>query len=280
MVQTAEGLPIYHEVFEGNCAETNTLLPTLSKVLARYPAMRRYSEFADLLQGWQPQCTEATSEITAELPWNGLRLVMAHDPKTALEQCTQRRARLTELERLAEAWAGKLDGQDSGQRSRGRRLSGSGAKARFYHAVCEAHMGQIVKVDLASDLFTYSIDEQTLKLAELMDGKLLMVTNVQDLTPEEIKGRYKALADIERGFKVLKSELEIGPVHHRLPERIRAHASICFMSLILHRVMHMRLRAVNAGFQSGIGPAGPGADPASQGEHPRRATPWRGVVHE
>ena len=52
---------------------------------------------------------------------------------------------------------------------------------------------------------------------------------------------YKSLADIERGFKVLKSELEIGPVYHRLPERIRAHASICFMALILHRVMRMRL---------------------------------------
>ena len=45
----------------------------------------------------------------------------------------------------------------------------------------------------------------------------------------------------------MKSELEIGPVHHRLPERIRAHASICFMALILHRVMRMRLRAANTG---------------------------------
>jgi transposase len=32
-------------------------------------------------------------------------------------------------------------------------------------------------------------------------------------------------------------------VHHRLPERIRAHAAICFMALILYRVMRMRLRA-------------------------------------
>ena len=59
--------------------------------------------------------------------------------------------------------------------------------------------------------------------------------------------RYKSLADIERGFKVLKSELEIGPVYHRLPERIRAHASICFMALILHRVMRMRLREGQTG---------------------------------
>ena len=37
-----------------------------------------------------------------------------------------------------------------------------------------------------------------------------------------------------RGFKVLKSEIEIAPVFHRVPERIRAHASICFMALILY----------------------------------------------
>ncbi|GAP39060.1 mobile element protein [Piscinibacter sakaiensis] len=54
--------------------------------------------------------------------------------------------------------------------------------------------------------------------------------------------RYKALADIERGFKVLKSEIEIAPVFHRLPERIKAHASICFMALILYRVMRQRLK--------------------------------------
>lgn len=52
------------------------------------------------------------------------------------------------------------------------------------------------------------------------------------MAPAQVIERYKSLADIERGFKVLKSELEIGPVYHRLPERIRAHASIRFMALI------------------------------------------------
>jgi len=31
-------------------------------------------------------------------------------------------------------------------------------------------------------------------------------------------------------------------VHHRLPDRIRAHALICFLALTLYRVMHMRLK--------------------------------------
>lgn len=40
---------------------------------------------------------------------------------------------------------------------------------------------------------------------------------------------------------MLKSEIEIGPIYHRLPERIRAHAGICYMALILYRIMRTRL---------------------------------------
>jgi hypothetical protein len=47
VVQTAEGMPIYHEVFAGNTAEAPTLEPTLQKVLARYPHIRRLVVVAD-----------------------------------------------------------------------------------------------------------------------------------------------------------------------------------------------------------------------------------------
>ena len=208
---------------------------------------RRYHEFADLLEPLQEQCAIATTEITGEVSWNGLRMVVAHDPQTALEQHQKRKAAMTELETQAKGWAGKLDDQDQGAKKRGRKRSDSGTKARFYHAVLTAHLGEIIKVDMKAELFSYAIDEDALRLAEMMDGKLLVATNVQDMTPEKVIERYKSLADIERGFKVLKSELEIGPVYHRLPERIRAHALICFMALILHRVMRMRLRASNTG---------------------------------
>ena len=73
-----------------------------------------------------------------------------------------------------------------------------------------------------------------------------MLTNVPDLAAEEVVARYKALADIERGFRVLKSEIEIAPVYHRLPERIRAHALICFIALVLHRVLRLRLKAAGS----------------------------------
>jgi hypothetical protein len=47
VVQTAEGLPIYHEVFDGNTAETRSLLSTLTKVLERFPSVQRLVLVAD-----------------------------------------------------------------------------------------------------------------------------------------------------------------------------------------------------------------------------------------
>jgi len=285
VVQTADGMPIYHEVFDGNTAEAPTLEPTLKKVLARYPHIRRlvvvadrgllsldnieaiarlrlpddralefilavpgrrYGEFVELLKPLAEQAAhgagEPDAEWIAETRWQSQRLVVAHNPLRAAEQTAQRKARIDELRRRADQLAGKLDAQDAGQVHRGRKLSDSGAKARLFHEVSDAHLSRIIRVDLKGDLFAYEIDETALARAEAMDGKLLLVTNVTDLAAAEVVQRYKALADIERGFKVLKSEIEIAPVFHRLPERIKAHASICFMALILYRAMRQRLK--------------------------------------
>ena len=281
VVQTADGLPLYHEIFDGNTGEVGTLKPIIEKIVQRYPVKRiiavadrgllsidnladlqtmklpsgqplefilavpgrRYSEFVDLLAPVQAQCVNAQQEVLQELPWNQLRLVVAHEPQAAREASAKRDALIQKLEAQAAQWVGKLDAQDTGQRGRGRKLSDGGARARFYHEVCEAHLSRIVRVDLKSQLFSYAIDSKALAHARLMDGKLLLVTNTADLTPAQVVERYKSLADIERGFRVLKSEIEIGPVYHRLPQRIKAHAAICFMALILYRVMRAKLWA-------------------------------------
>ncbi len=284
VVQTAEGLPIHHEVFSGNAAETATLVPTIEKVLARYPIKRvvlvadrgllsldnldairdlrvgerplefilavparRYGEFDSLLAAFHQQtCLTATREVVGELVWQKFRLIVAHRPEVAKEQGEKRDERIAALETDAARWAGKLDGQEAGQTYRGKKLSDAGTTARFYKAVSDAHLANIIRVNLSADAFTYDIDARALNRARMMDGKLILVSNMPDHTPTEIVSRYKSLADIERGFRVLKSEIEIAPVFHRLPERIRAHALICFLALVLYRVLRMRLKANNS----------------------------------
>ena len=281
VVQTAEGLPLWHEVFDGNTAEVTTIKGVIEKIVTRFPIKRviavadrgllstenladlqgivlpggnklefilavpgrRYGDFVDLLEPFHTaKCLPAKEEILGEVAWNKLRLIITHDPQVSLQAGAKRDKRIDELKKQAQQWVDKLQEQDAGKKKRGRKLSDGGARAKFYRQVCEAHLARIVKVDLKSELFTYAMDERALKHARMMDGKLLLVTNAPDFTPEEVVKRYKSLADIERGFRVLKSEIEIGPIYHRLPDRIHAHAAICFMALILYRVMRSRLR--------------------------------------
>ena len=282
LVQTAEGLPIAHEVHAGNTAEAKTLLPMIRSLLERYPLKRvvlvadrgllsvsnieelaklqvqlkkdgrdvaleyilavpaaRYGDFADDLK--RMNVAQAPDQTwCAETTWQDNRLVVAHDPQVATRRAQVRDRAIAELVTMGQQCSDKLDGQDAGKRAKGRPMSDSGTKARFYHAVKDAHMAHMIKVDLKAELFSYTIDEDKKRYLELLDGKLLLVTNT-DTPAAEVVQRYKSLADIERGFRVLKSDIEIGPVYHRLPQRIRSHALVCFMALILYRVMRMRL---------------------------------------
>ena len=289
LVQTAEGLPIAHEVHPGNTAEAKTLLPMIRGLLARYPLKRvvliadrgllsvgnieelgklqdrlkadgrdvaleyilavpaaRYGDFAkDLRKLHDAQPSEQS--WCAQIQWQDRRLVVAHDPEGASRRAQARDKVIAELLQMGQQCSVTLDEQDESKRQgkkgrKGRPMSDSGTKARFYHAVKDAHLAHVIKVDLKAELFSYTIDEDKKRYLELLDGKLLLVTNT-GAPADEVVQRYKSLADIERGFKVLKSDIEIGPVYHRLPKRIRSHALVCFMALILYRVMRMRLKA-------------------------------------
>jgi hypothetical protein len=112
VVQTADGLPLYHEVFDGNTGEVSTLKPTIKKLIERFPVKRviavadrgllsidnleelqaielpgggklefilavpgrRYTEFVDLLQPLRDQCANANAEVVMQTTWNKLRL--------------------------------------------------------------------------------------------------------------------------------------------------------------------------------------------------------------
>ena len=74
-----------------------------------------------------------------------------------------------------------------------------------------------------------------------MDGKyLLSFSSDPDLSAEDVALGYKNLLEAERGFRDLKSTIELRPVFHRIEPRIRAHVLLCWLALLLIRVAERR----------------------------------------
>ncbi len=80
------------------------------------------------------------------------------------------------------------------------------------------------------------IDRAKIAAEEKLDGKYLLSTSDPDLTAEDVALGYKNLLEAERGFRDLKSTLELRPVFHRIEPRIRAHVLLCWLALLLIRV--------------------------------------------
>jgi hypothetical protein len=70
-----------------------------------------------------------------------------------------------------------------------------------------------------------------------LDGKWLLRTSDAILTPEDLAAAYKQLLAVERGWRDMKSSLGLRPVFHYREDRIRAHVQLCWLALLLIRVV-------------------------------------------
>ncbi|HUY59703.1 MAG TPA: IS1634 family transposase [Solirubrobacteraceae bacterium] len=80
------------------------------------------------------------------------------------------------------------------------------------------------------------IDRKKIAAEERLDGKYLLSTSDPDLSAEDVALGYKNLLEAERGFRDLKTTIELRPVFHRLEHRIRAHVLLSWLALLLIRV--------------------------------------------
>ncbi|MBY0397372.1 MAG: IS1634 family transposase [Thermoleophilia bacterium] len=81
------------------------------------------------------------------------------------------------------------------------------------------------------------VDRASVAAEARLDGKFLLRTSDRTLSAEDIALGYKALLEAERGWRDLKGTLELRPVHHRRADRIEAHVQLCWLALLLVRVI-------------------------------------------
>jgi Transposase DDE domain len=150
---------------------------------------------------------------------DGDRFVIAHNPEAA-EHDAVVRARL--LERLEEM----ITGSDKLSKTKRAELRGVISTKPGLNRYLRVTPGGLLRVDA-----------KAIAAEEKLDGKYLLRSNDPHLTAEDIALGYKQLLEVERGWRDMKQILDLRPVHHRLEDRIRAHVILCWLALLLIRII-------------------------------------------
>jgi hypothetical protein len=84
-------------------------------------------------------------------------------------------------------------------------------------------------------------DEAKLAEEELYDGYYLIVSSERKKSDDDIIDMYRGLWRIEESFRITKNDFEARPVYLSRQERINAHFLICFVALVIARLLQRRL---------------------------------------
>jgi len=174
----------------------------------------------------------------------GVRWIICHNPAQATRDAATRTAHLdrirTELERISTART-KATTALAGATTDKARTKLEAELAGHAKAECALRdnraLGRYLKQRPDGRLV---IDTAKVTSEAKLDGKYLISTSEPHLTPAQIAVAYRNLLQAERGFRDLKSTLDLRPMFHRIEPRIRAHVLISWLALLLIRVAETR----------------------------------------
>jgi hypothetical protein len=276
------GVPIAIEVFEGNTADPKTLSAQIKKLKTRFGLSRvclvgdrgmltsaRIS--AELRPGgldWisalrAPQIKALVDQDALQLSlfdeqdlveidspqFPGERLVCCHNPVLAEERARKRGELLSatekELEKIAVATRREkqpLRGQDK-------------IALRVGKVINHYKMAKHFTLEITEDSFTFTRNQDGIATEAALDGIYVLRTSLpkDTLAESDVVARYKNLADVERFFRTLNSELDVRPIRHRLADRVRAHMFLRMLSYYLS--WHMKQALAPILFQDNDKPA-------------------------
>jgi transposase len=275
LVITPEGFPLTYEVLEGNTSDRTTLRDFLNKIEASYGKARRVwlmdrgipteeilAEMRDPERAVSYLVGTPRSKIGQyeakwlELPWQKVResvevklfadqgelFVLAKSEGRRAKETAMRRRRLARL-----LW--KLRALRRGCPARDQLLLRLGAAKKEAGRAYRFVQIRLPKEgeEVTAERFTFRLDKEKLKKAQLRDGHYLLRSNLVSEEPAVLWERYIQLTQIEAAFKALKSELGLRPIHHQLEQRVEAHILVAFLGYCLLVTLKNRLQALAPG---------------------------------
>lgn len=117
-------------------------------------------------------------------------------------------------------------------------------KDKTYKASAKSFSRYFEPVDNSNKKIQFKIDDDKILKEQENFGYFYIVTNKLNMDPIEIMKAYRGLYKIEESFRILKTNLKARPVYHYKERRIRAHFLICYIALVLQRVLEYQLESI------------------------------------
>ena len=266
LLTDARGCPLAVSVHEGNIADSLTLLPELQRLREQFgieqlvmvgdrgmissaaiAAMResggvdwitalKSASIRALVEQGQLQLGLFDERDLLELSspdYPGERLVACRNPQLAQLRTHKREELLVATEQLLAKIKARVDaGKLAGRASIGLRVG---------RVINQYKVAKHFTLNIEDHAFSFARNTQSIAAEAALDGIYIIRTSVPAArmhAPDCVRN-YKALANVERAFRSLKSiDLKVRPIHHRLAERVRAHIFLCMLAYYIE--WHMR----------------------------------------
>ncbi len=155
----------------------------------------------------------------------GERLVACRNPELAKLRAHKRRALLEATQKelgkvRASVEAGRLKGKDK-------------IGVRVGRVVNKYKVAKHFELTIEERRFDFKVLEEQVAAEAALDGIYVIRTSVpkKRMSAADAVRNYKALANVERAFRALKTvDLKVRPIHHRLENRVRAHIFLCMLA--------------------------------------------------
>jgi transposase len=266
LLTDARGCPMAVSVHEGNVADSTTFMPEVQRLRERFGieqlvmvgdrGMIGHASIAELREmagiGWITALKTASMRTLVEQgqlqlglfdernliefsspEYPGERLVACRNPELAKLRARKRAELLAATEKSLRAIkervdAGKLKGADA-------------IGLRVGKVINQYKVAKHFELAIADASFTFARKHDAIAVEAALDGIYLIRTSLdaQRMDAADCVRNYKALANVERAFRSLKTvDLKVRPIHHRTADRVRAHILLCMLAYYVE--WHMR----------------------------------------
>lgn len=260
---TLQGYPLSYEVYEGNKYEGHTLIDILQKFQEKFNIKIKPIVVAD--RGM------LNNDNIAYLENNNYKYIIAAKIKNISNDLKEKIANLTFIndgtihtlnidkeikykdesgnkktlhtkQRLILTYSSKRAKKDKYTREKAlEKIEAKLSKNITKGDLKLSYYAKYLDIDEKCDI-KYKLNQSKISNDKKLDGIKGFITNDFTLKPSEVIEHYSNQYDVERAFRISKTDLKIRPIYHRLETRIKAHILISFISYAIYKEFERKIK--------------------------------------